>query len=89
VTLGSFAKITQTTQILWLLFSTVKIMQYFSQKNGLGFILGHFFTNASGHPGAQSNADRKLPFKNSSEFFFGAAGRKPGVDVMITIFGDF
>jgi hypothetical protein len=31
-------------------FLTARILQYFGQKNGLGYILGDFFTNSSGHP---------------------------------------
>jgi hypothetical protein len=29
-------------------------MHYFLQKNGLGYILGDFFTNAYGHPGLEA-----------------------------------
>jgi hypothetical protein len=35
----------------WDTFSTVKLMHYFWGKNGLGKILGRFFTKYSGHPG--------------------------------------
>jgi hypothetical protein len=32
-------------------FSAVKVVHEFSPQNGLGYILGDIFTNASGHPG--------------------------------------
>jgi hypothetical protein len=34
------------------LFSTVRAMHWFWRKNGLGYSLGDFFTNSSGHPAA-------------------------------------
>jgi hypothetical protein len=38
-------------QILGLLLSTVKVMKaLILTKNGVGYILGDFFTNSSGHP---------------------------------------
>jgi hypothetical protein len=33
-------------------FPTEKAIHQFWQKNSLGYILGHFFTKSSGHPGA-------------------------------------
>jgi hypothetical protein len=44
-----WAKITEVAHIIGLLFHTAKVMHDFFQK--LGYILGDFFTNASGHPG--------------------------------------
>jgi hypothetical protein len=49
--LGKFILITEATRIFALLFSTVKVMDQFCAKNGLGCILGDFFANSSGHPG--------------------------------------
>jgi hypothetical protein len=46
-TLGIFVKI---TEIFGLLFSRGKSCLLIFTKNGLGYILGDFFTNASGHP---------------------------------------
>jgi hypothetical protein len=48
ITLVIFVKMTEIAQIIGLHFSTVKVAYWFSQKNG--FIVGYFFTNASGHP---------------------------------------
>jgi hypothetical protein len=48
-TLVRVLKITEEARILGLLFSKVKVMYYFGQ-NGLGNVLGDFFTNSSGHP---------------------------------------
>jgi hypothetical protein len=45
------------------LFSTVKIMQIFLTKNGLGYILGDFFTNSSGHPGSMATARERKSLK--------------------------
>jgi hypothetical protein len=39
-------------QIFGLRFPTLKSYIYFVQKLGLGYILGDFFTNSSGHPAA-------------------------------------
>jgi hypothetical protein len=43
-------KITEVVQHFVLPFSTEKAMYKFSQKNGLGYTLGDFFTKSSGHP---------------------------------------
>jgi hypothetical protein len=49
--LGSFVKISEMAQIMGLLLSTVKVTYVFIfARNELGYILGDFFTNASGHP---------------------------------------
>jgi hypothetical protein len=45
-----FLKITEEAKIIGLLFSTVQDVYQFSQNMGLGYILGNFFTNSSGHP---------------------------------------
>jgi hypothetical protein len=42
-----FSKITELAHILGQLFSAEKSVN----KNGLGYILGDFFANSSGHPG--------------------------------------
>jgi hypothetical protein len=48
-------KIKQEAQSLRLPFSTVKVMYLHNfDKNGLGYILGDFFTNSSGHPGCEA-----------------------------------
>jgi hypothetical protein len=47
--LGCFMKNTNLSQIFVPLFYTVKVIIIFT-KNGLGCILGDFFTNSSGHP---------------------------------------
>jgi hypothetical protein len=47
---------TEIAQIIGLHFSTVKVFYWFSQKNGLGYIVSDFFTNASGHPAQELNA---------------------------------
>jgi hypothetical protein len=45
----------ELAQILsYVLFSMVKVMfVLILRKNGLGYILGDFFTNTSGHPGGE------------------------------------
>jgi hypothetical protein len=45
-----YFKITQLAQMYWLLFTTVKSVLLILTKNELGYILGDFFTNSSGHP---------------------------------------
>jgi hypothetical protein len=45
-TLGNFLKITKVANIFGLPFSTL-----IWAKNGLGYALGDFFKNTSGHPG--------------------------------------
>jgi hypothetical protein len=47
----SFSKITEAAQIWGLFFTNGKICVPILTKNGLGYILGDFFTNSSGHPG--------------------------------------
>jgi hypothetical protein len=49
VYLGSFLQITEIAQIIGLLISTKNYILIMT-KNGLGYILGDFFTNVSGHP---------------------------------------
>jgi hypothetical protein len=44
-------EITVEAQTLGLLSPAIKFMHSFCRKNGLGYILGNFFTNLSGHPG--------------------------------------
>jgi hypothetical protein len=48
LTLGYFLKTTKVAHILGATFSTVKVIHKIG-KNGLGYILGDFFTNSSGH----------------------------------------
>jgi hypothetical protein len=43
-------KITELAQMIVLLFSHGRMHLFLFAKNGLGNILGHFFTNASVHP---------------------------------------
>jgi hypothetical protein len=51
LTLDSGLKIAEVAHISGLLFPMVPVMYSFGQqKNGLGYILGDFFTNSSGHP---------------------------------------
>jgi hypothetical protein len=51
IALEVFSKITEVAHILLLLFYKVKVVYIsFLTKNGLGYILGNFFTNSSGHP---------------------------------------
>jgi hypothetical protein len=45
--MGYGLNLTEVAQILGLLFSMVCIQ---FDKNGLGYILGDYFTNSSGHP---------------------------------------
>jgi hypothetical protein len=47
-TTGSYLKITEVTYIFGLLYTMVKLRDKFGE-NGLGYILGDFFTNSSGH----------------------------------------
>jgi hypothetical protein len=50
-TSGSFFKITEVEYIhIWTIFSIISVKYLFWQKNGLGYILGNIFTNASGYP---------------------------------------
>jgi hypothetical protein len=54
VFLESFLKITKVGQSFGLLFSSdTNVLNNFLIKNGLGKISGDFFTNKSGHPGAE------------------------------------
>jgi hypothetical protein len=39
------------------------VMYVIFTKNGLGYTLGDFFTNASGHPGRQAHALKKAGLK--------------------------
>jgi hypothetical protein len=48
--LGSFVKITEIAQLMGVLFHDKCCVLIFT-RNGFGYILGDFFTNASGHPG--------------------------------------
>jgi hypothetical protein len=48
--LGGFSKITELAQIFGLLFPQRSSYVFILAKNGLGYILGDFFTNSSGHP---------------------------------------
>jgi hypothetical protein len=50
-----FFLITEAARHFELLFFHDISGAYFLTKNGFGYILGHFFTNSSGHP------DRRLP----------------------------
>jgi hypothetical protein len=50
--LGGFFSITETAQIFRLLF------KYILSKNGMGYFLGDFFTNLSGHPGGIHTTER-------------------------------
>jgi hypothetical protein len=57
-----FVKITEVAPIIGLLFLTVTVLYYvFITTNGLGYILGDFFTNASGHPGRNVKGCRSNP----------------------------
>jgi hypothetical protein len=51
---GKFLKITNEAQILGLILSKitndVQILGLILSKNVLGYLLGYFFTNSSGHP---------------------------------------
>jgi hypothetical protein len=49
-TSGLFLKITEVAQILKLLFARVKSYALISTKDGLGYVLGDFYTNSSGRP---------------------------------------
>jgi hypothetical protein len=44
-------KITEVVQIFGLFFKRKKLLINFV-KNGLGYVLGDFFTNSPGHPGS-------------------------------------
>jgi hypothetical protein len=48
--LGTYVKTTEVAHIFGLLNSTVKVYALILTKPGLGYILGEFFTNSSGHP---------------------------------------
>jgi hypothetical protein len=51
-TLGSFLKMTKVAQIYGLHFPNVSATcVLILRKNGLGYLLGAFFANSSGHPG--------------------------------------
>jgi hypothetical protein len=62
-TLGSYLKITEVTQMLVFLLPRRKPRINFGQKNGLGNILGDFFTNSSGHS-ADSSAFFRVTYQN-------------------------
>jgi hypothetical protein len=49
-TFGSFLEITEVAQIFGILSYTYSKSYVLILKNGLGNILGGFFTNSSGHP---------------------------------------
>jgi hypothetical protein len=54
-TLGSFLKLKEAAQIFGLLFSHgEKYVCNNFDKNGLGYMLGDFLTNSSGHPDKDS-----------------------------------
>jgi hypothetical protein len=48
-TLGNFAKITEAAQTFEQRFSPEKSSGLISIQSGLGYTLGDFFTNSSGH----------------------------------------
>jgi hypothetical protein len=45
-----FYEIKKVAHIFWELLYTIKVMHYFWQNNGMGYILSDVFTNSSGHP---------------------------------------
>jgi hypothetical protein len=53
-TFGKLFKQRRSSQIFVLLYSTVKVVHSFWQKNGMGYILGEFFANSSGHPDGEA-----------------------------------
>jgi hypothetical protein len=54
-------KITEAAQIIGQICPWEKLCSKFSQKNGLGHVLGEFFTNASGHTGTQEETSVEQP----------------------------
>jgi hypothetical protein len=65
-TLGSFSKKKEVAKILWLLFSKEKSHLINFDKHGLGYTLGDFFTNSSGHHDSQfagSNRVSRMTFE--------------------------
>jgi hypothetical protein len=52
-TLSNFFKIPKEDQMLWLHLFTKKSYVQILINNGLGYILGEFFTNSSGHPACE------------------------------------
>jgi hypothetical protein len=58
-TSGRFSYITDVAQDFWTTLSLFIDFVLILTKNGLGYILGDFFTNPSGHPG-QGNLDLSL-----------------------------
>jgi hypothetical protein len=65
VYLGSFVKITQTDKIFWLLFPLLKLYTNFNKTKWLGYILGDFSKNSSGHL-----ADKRYFPPDPSALFF-------------------
>jgi hypothetical protein len=65
-TLGSFFEKREVAQILGLLFSTVRVMFQYLRKN-LGYILGNFFTNSSGHPCLQEKVKKNRERSKKTE----------------------
>jgi hypothetical protein len=63
--LGSFLKTTEGAQIIWLLFFQVNRDVLVLTKNGLGYILGDFFTDSSGHPGSRVHSNWQYSDKNT------------------------
>jgi hypothetical protein len=57
-TLGSGSKLTEVACISGLLLFRGTSYALILTKNGLGFILGHFFTNSSGHTGWRWQGDQ-------------------------------
>jgi hypothetical protein len=49
-------KIQKLHKIFGALFTMVKVTYYFWEINGLGYILGDFFANSSGHPAQEEKA---------------------------------
>jgi hypothetical protein len=47
--MGSFLANYKSSPIMWATFLSGKRYEFISKKNGLGYILGDFFTNSSGH----------------------------------------
>jgi hypothetical protein len=71
-TLGSLCKITKEVQILGILFPMLKVMHSVSQKNGLGYILGDFFSIISGHTDHEFEASfvTKTALEKCTEFIY-------------------
>jgi hypothetical protein len=63
ITLGSLLKITKVLQIVRLLFFYDKrrvIILTKKKENVVGYLMGHFLTNSSGHPAAAAMARSKV-----------------------------